>query len=816
MSPDPVLIHEEALQRLDEYGSLEATPTPTFDHLTGVAASLSDAALALIISHDGQRQWCMSKYGSGVGEDADASALCAQVVSARAPIIVPDARNDSRFSRDAQVVGPPHWRFVAGFPLMASDDGLVLGALCLLDRRPRSLTPEQEHDLRGLAADASSLLEQRRGEQRWREAQRARLITFERFFELSLELFCTFDRSFHFLELNPAWTAVLGYGLDELRARKFGDLLHPDDIEATRIVARYMLDESSSATDFVNRYRHKDGHWVHLSWSGRAQNGVIFATARDLTAAREREAVLRQRDQALAESAAQLQAVFDALDEGVLLQLADGQVAATNLAARRILGLSEAQINGRKPADFDVIREDGSPFPASERPTNVTLRTGQPQSDVMVGLPRPAGTLWLSLNCRPLFRPGEPDPYGVVTSLRDVTESKRAAERSELLARQERLVTVGTLAAGVGHEINNPLSYVLSNLEFATDELRGLFGAAPTGPLKTVLEVLADAKRGAENVKRIVRGLRSLVRDDDPRAVTDITLAVETAVNMSMHELRTKATVSVDLPPLPQVSTNESRLTQVLVNLLVNAAQAFTTNDPSVNQVVVRASAGADSVTLAVIDNGPGILPDVLPRIFDPFFTTKAVGQGRGLGLSVAHSIVMSLNGKLTCRSTPGNGACFEINLPSVPTRHEGALVSSPANAARRGRVLIIDDNVGVLKGQVRALSKHHDVVGEHDPREALRRFEHGERFDVVFCDMMMPYLAGPDLYERALELDRELVRRFVFITGGVTQAGFDEFLDQVDNVRLEKPVSLQVFRDVVRRALDAGDREPRSPLEPG
>ncbi len=804
MQAPPFPPNEQArLASLAELDLLDTPAESAFDHLTVLAASLVGVPIALITFVDAHRQWFKSSYGLDIQETPREIAFCAHVVAQEKPLIVADALADQRFADNPLVTGAPHIRFYAGFPLRTAD-GFTLGSLCAIDHRPRTLTPEQEHTLTALAAQVVALLELRRSQQRLR-AQSQKLLAYGRFFDLSLELFCTVNQAGYFVELNPAWTTAVGWTLEELRARPFEDFLHPDDIAATREIAGLLLTESSSASQFENRYRHRDGHWVPLSWSGRAENGVIFATARDLTEVWARRAELARRETQLRESVAQLRTTFDAMDEGVLLQLADGAVAASNAAARAILGFDENAMLGRTPLEprWRVVREDGSVFPPEERPALNALRTGQPQTDVLMGMQKPDGEPgWFAVNARPLWRADEASPYGVVSTVRDVTESRKSAERALHFAKQERLVAMGSLAAGVGHEVNNPLSYVLSNLELAIEELRQQQASLSSLDIKDVLEMLGEAKSGAENVKRIVRGLRALARHDEVCVATDVADAAEAAVNMTMHELRAKASVSLELPQLPQVSSNESRLTQVLVNLLVNAAQAFTSNDPSNNRVILRAVAGSDSVSIFVIDNGPGIAADVLPRIFDPLFTTRPVGRGTGLGLSVCHSIITALKGQLTCISMPGEGASFEVRLPladAPPTQARDAKVNA---SPRRGRVLIIDDNESVLKGQMRTLTKHHDVFGEHDPREALRRLARGERFDVIFCDLMMPYLAGPDLFQRALAVAPEQASRFVFITGGVTQPGFEDFLATVPNQWLEKPVGLKVFRDVVRRAL--------------
>jgi CheY-like chemotaxis protein len=304
-------------------------------------------------------------------------------------------------------------------------------------------------------------------------------------------------------------------------------------------------------------------------------------------------------------------------------------------------------------------------------------------------------------------------------------------------------------------------------------------------------------------VRRIVRGLRALARDDGPAVPTDVSTTTEIALHMAMHELRQNARVQVlfaDGPPLPRVLADESRLAQVLVNLLVNAAQAFALPEPSRNLVTIGADTVGGYLVLEVADNGPGIDPEALPRIFDPFFTTKPVGQGTGLGLSISHSIVTALGGELRCESTPGHGARFLVKLPLATDELAPVPPSAPLLPIESGRVLLIDDNEKVLQSMARLLGREHEVVTESDPRAALARLESGERFDVVFCDVMMPRLTGKDVFERVWRLDQEQARRFVFMTGGVGRADLDQFLAEAENEQLEKPIGVQLLRSTVRR----------------
>jgi PAS domain S-box-containing protein len=387
----------------------------------------------------------------------------------------------------------------------------------------------------------------------------------------------------------------------------------------------------------------------------------------------------------------------------------------------------------------------------------------------------------------------------VVGVLRDITETEALRET---LVRQARLVTTGTLAAGVGHEINNPLTYVGANIEFALSAVRELASTSPSSKATEVIEVLDEAREGAERIGKIVRGLRAFARENAPLVPVDVHAAIDIAANMAVHELRGRAKVVKEEHEVPLVLGDESRLSQVFLNLLVNAVQSFVTSDPERNRIVVRTSRVDDGrVAVEIEDNGAGISETALPRIFDPFFTTKAVGQGTGLGLSISHSIVTSLGGDLTCQTEVGKGSTFRVVLVAAG---ESRPVPSPRVGGPReaigARVLVVDDDEAVLRAIARLLRPQNEVVAVSDAREALRLLESGERFDVILCDLMMPDLTGMDLHRLVEARNPKTAERFVFITGGTIHDDVRAFLADVPNERLEKPFSTGTLHDIARR----------------
>lgn len=787
----------QRLAVLAEYGVLDTPAEANFDAITRLLATALEVPIALISIVDADRQWFKSRYGLETPFTPRDVSFCGHVVSAESSLIIRDACEDERFADNPLVTGNPHVRFYAGAPI-CTPEGLVLGTLCAIDHEPRELSEKHRELLQMLANHVTALLELRRKEVRLVKKRRA-LAMHQQFFEMSLELMCTADSMLYFRELNPAWEEALGFSLEELRSRPLTEFVHPDDLPAMLAEVGRLLDYSAKTVNFENRYRHKDGHWVSLSWVAAGKDGNIFATARDISTYRTNQALL-------AESEARLRTLFGGMSEGMVLQDVSGSITECNAGAERILGLSMDQMTGRQSVDprWQSIHEDGSPFPGETHPAMVTLRTGEAQTDVVMGVHKPSGELtWVSINSCPLFHDVEKELYGAITTFRDITEQRLRSQLAERYARQERLVTTGTLAAGVGHEINNPLSYVLANLDFALEQLPALGTSMPSTQQRELVEVLGEAREGAERVRRIVRGLRALAREENQPVPTDVHAVVEISVNMAMHEVRQKATVDVNLRAVPLVMADESRLTQVIVNLLMNAAQAFTAHDPTRNRISVRLEKMPERrVAIVIEDNGPGISPEILPRIFDPFFSTKPVGQGTGLGLSISHSIVTALGGEITCNTRLGEGTTFRVTLPVAGDASMMSLKPGAADLAR-AKILIVDDDIGVLKSTARLLAADHDVVALSDPREAFAQMSSGASFDIVLCDLMMPHINGAALYQAIAAHDAALADRFVFITGGSTGDEMTKFLADCPNERLEKPLDIKNLRAIVRRFAD-------------
>ncbi len=374
----------------------------------------------------------------------------------------------------------------------------------------------------------------------------------------------------------------------------------------------------------------------------------------------------------------------------------------------------------------------------------------------------------------------------------------------------DRMAALGTLSAGVAHEINDPLTYLLVNLDHVLRRLRAATAsddpaadlvADGTGGLSGLVKSLQHAVDGANRVRQIVDDLSTFSQGSvDQRGVTDVRGLVESAVQMASHEIRHRARLVKNLGEVPPVDANEARLGQVFLNLLVNAAQAIPEGQADEHEI--RVSSRTDERGNAVVevsDTGTGIDPENLPRIFDPFFTTKGDG-GTGLGLSISHGTIKALGGDIGATSQPGGGSAFRVVLPPAKT-WRGAVPGSDLRAPPRRRVLVIDDEPLVGEAIARALSDESEVAVVTDAQQALARITAGERYDVLLCDLMMPVMTGMDLYAEIVGAFPDLAGRLVFMTGGAFTARARAFLESVVNQWLEKPLDMGKLRSLIARA---------------
>jgi PAS domain S-box-containing protein len=385
----------------------------------------------------------------------------------------------------------------------------------------------------------------------------------------------------------------------------------------------------------------------------------------------------------------------------------------------------------------------------------------------------------------------------------DITETKRAEEeiarQREALHQAEKISALGSLLAGVAHELNNPLSIMVGR--------SAMLETADLDP--GVAAAVASIRTAAERCAKIVKTFLAMARKQAPtRVPVRIEDLVAAALELLAYGLEsTGIRVITQMPSdLPQTMADPDQLTQVLTNLITNAQQAMA-GWSGRRELVIAAEHDRRHGQLKIIvhDSGPGIPDEVRSRIFDPFFTTKPAGGGTGIGLAVCRGIVEAHDGTITAGVAPGGGASFVVTLPVVGTLGAAARVESPAeaHAGRSGRVLIVDDEADIRHMLAEILAADGHVVEEAaNGRQALERLGEGG-FDLVISDLLMPQLDGQGLYEEARRRDPRMASRLLFITGDTLSAAARDFLQRVHRPAIEKPFAPDEVRRVVRAALD-------------
>ena len=493
-----------------------------------------------------------------------------------------------------------------------------------------------------------------------------------------------------------------------------------------------------------------------------------------------------------------LRETFDVFEDGVCLVAPDGALEIANAIGARLYG-------GGLQAELQAAAREAISTGAS---------ADRGLSD---------GGRAFAVRAYPL--PGR----GAVLYVRDATD-EREREIGRLQA--EKLASIGLLAAGVAHEINNPAAFVLANIEALTGHLRLVeerlrdpdVAGARRGISDLLFEanvILQESKEGMARIHRIVRDLGSFSHTDEEAIVPmNVNSAIDSALGMLRNELKYRARVERDLRAKRLVRASAPRLGQVFLNLILNAAQALDEAGSRRNLVTVRSFDEGPEVVVEISDNGPGIAAEILPRIFESFFTTKPRGMGTGLGLPISLGIVRTLGGEIIVDSRAGQGATFRVRLPADESTASTPRISTPAPVPPRGyprrRVLAVDDEALLLKAYRRMLGEAHELTTALGGAEALRILGGDVAFDVVLCDLQMPEVSGMELYAAVRERFPSLVDRFVFVTGGAFSSDARKFLEDSVAVVIQKPFRLEDMLALIdRTARAATTPAPSGPGRP-
>ncbi|MCC7380502.1 MAG: PAS domain S-box protein, partial [Deltaproteobacteria bacterium] len=730
---------------------------------------------------DADRQWFKARYGLDAPQTPRDVSFCGHVVAAEAPLIVPDALGDERFADNPFVTGEPHVRFYAGFPL-ATPDGFVLGTLCAIDHAPVAITDRQRALLQRLAAVVVDRLELRR-RSRLLDARTIELETRQKFFELSLDLLCTADDTLHFRELNPAWERTLGWTLEELRARPFIEFVHPDDLQRTIDEASRLLKDSAITVAFENRYQHKDGHWVPLSWVSAVSGGVFYAAAHDLTAQREKA-------EALAASEQRLRGIVDHAVDAFVTINARGLIEHANPAVEKLFGYVPSELLGQ---NVNVLM----PSPDREAHDGYLanyLRTGHAKvigiGREVTALRKDGTTFPAELAVSEFHVEGAPHFTGIV---RDISERKRVEKlKSEFVST-------------VSHELRTPLTSIRGAL--------GLVAGGVTGELPAeASEYVKIALSNSNRLVRLINDILDLEKVQSGRMefrfqVAGLRAAVESAIASNLS-LAADHRVRLALAPNPaagDVLVDPDRLAQVLTNLISNAVK-FSPPDSEVELSVTRRG---DWLRVGVLDRGPGIPAEFRPRIFERFAQADASNTrqrgGTGLGLSISRSLVERMRGSIGFADAAGGGTMFFVDLPFVPPV-DGYAQPTEAGGTR-GNVLVCEDDPEVARGLAQLVQQAGLTAHLAPTLERARQLLERHRYLAVTLDLRLPDGDGTALIHEIRSTPR--IDRLPIIVVSAFAGRVADSAVEVSDV-LEKPFAPARLSAALDAAAHRADGIPR------
>lgn len=591
------------------------------------------------------------------------------------------------------------------------------------------------------------------------------------------------------------------------------------DLEAR--MARTRNGEPVDPSEVSAELRHGDRRWYRISWIPVVEAGElthIGVFIQDITQPKE-------HDEALVRSEARYRTVLNNSLDIVALFSPDYRIQFITPNVFESLGYSANDVIGRSPAHLLSETDRRDVF------AKLQLLKARPSQAVSfeVTMRRADGSL-AAIEAR--VRVNEPgvDDAMLICNARDITARKELEAMRQQLIRADKLAAVGQLAAGVAHEINNPASYIYTNLFVLREYLaqfediyRDVQGrlSEPTHAIeadKVIYEepdsgsIIDDMKhmidvniQGMDRISHIVRELRMFSRDDSGTIEhIDVRDTIDASVHLVRNQIDHIAHLEVQVDTdIGGIVSDRGKLSQVLINLLVNAAQAVADAPDNDNVVRVSCSQTPTDLQIAVSDTGLGMTPTVLNRIFEPFFTTKSAERGTGLGLWLCDEIVRKLGGRLDVTSVVGHGSTFTIVLPRTTHRHDSfeASLEEISDTEYALRVLVIDDDELVLESMRKLLQSHgHSPVIAQGGRDAIGLLANDAKFDAILCDVMMPSMDGLAFYEYLNQSHPELIKSVVFCTAGVLTQAARHFLNQPGIRVLHKPVSASQLHDVLRQ----------------
>ena len=778
---------------IEGYGILNTPREDDYDEIARLAAQICEAPISAITFVAKDKQWFKAEVGLGLRETPLDASFCKHAILQKGPFVIADTTSDSRFRDNPLVTGKPHARFYAGIPL-ETPEGVPIGALCVLDDKPRTLTEKEILSLTALARLAMIQLELRRSIVHRSESDyrlRVSELSYRRLFEAAKDGILILDAdSGRITDVNPFLCEFLGSSRGQMLGKTMGELGPFKDIEANQAMLERLQDEGYVRYEDLP-LRANNGRDLAVECVCNvytvADQKVIQCNIRDITERKRNEARFRR--------------LVDSNAQGVIFWNTNGEITGANDAFLRMVGFSREELEAGKlnwatmtppeyaerdmlyvqklsangvtaPYEKEYIRKDGSRVP------------------VLIGA---------------VFF--EDSPKEGVCFVVDLTEPKKLELQ---FLRAQRMESIGTLAGGIAHDLNN----ILAPIMMAIHLLKDLSNDPQVATILNTLE--GSAKRGADIVRQVLsfaRGMEGEKIEVQPKhLIEDVESIIK---NTFPKNIRLESFIPTGIWT---VLGDPTQIHQILLNLCVNARDAMPDGgklsievancvlDEQYAAMNLQAKAGR-YVQIAITDSGSGMAPDVVERIFEPFFTTKKMSEGTGLGLSTVMGIVKSHQGIINVYSEVGKGTCFKVYIPAAnaPAATKLELIEKLALPRGNGEtILVVDDEASILNITSKTLQNFgYRVLMATDGAEAVGLYaQHAREIALVLTDMMMPIMAGPTMI-RALSRINPLVR-VIATSGLLANEDHTKLTGSFVKQFLVKPYTAATLLQSVRATLDA------------
>ncbi len=507
---------------------------------------------------------------------------------------------------------------------------------------------------------------------------------------------------------------------------------------------------------------------------------------------------LQATEEELQHSQERLERMFESVTDGISVINLNGVITKVNQRTVEIHGFaSEDEMLGRNAFDLVAPRDHERIVADMRQALKEGLITGGEYTMLRADSSEFPGELSTSV-----LKNGLGKAVGHISTVRDITERKQAEEREKRLEQElnlaGRLASIGQLAAGIAHEINNPLTGVIgfSHLMLSRD--------IPEDMKQDLQVINSEAQRVAKIVENLLVFAHQRKTGREYVFINDIITKV---LELRAYEMKVNnIEVETQLDPnLPLTMADTGQLQQVFLNIVLNAEYSMKKAHHKGN-LLVKTEQINGNIRTSLTDNGSGISRENLDKIFNPFFTTKEVGKGTGLGLSICHGIITQHNGRIYAQSESGKGAAFVIELPiaAEPAQAGKAKVTQKESQKPRGaKILVVDDEAAILTFLHRLLTEWgHRVETINNADAALERLK-TERYSLILLDIKLPGMSGIELYRHIEEIAPALTRRVMFITGDIMEGATRDFLEKAGVSHITKPIDIEELKKVMNNALN-------------